>query len=181
MNIDTSRYFGRPVDCSSRMEKEVACYDLLDYLGISYDRVDHDAADTIPACEVVEGYLGAKICKNLFLCNRQKTSFYLLLIPGFKKFLTKDISKQITSARLSFAGEEELLNMMDLLPGSITILGLMNDPDQHIRLLIDEEVLKCDYIGFHPCANTTTLRVAVADLMDKIIPALQHEPTIVSL
>lgn len=172
---------GRPQNTDGRQDREIRSYDFLDRIGVNYERIDHAPADSMEVCAEIDKSLNAVTCKNLFLCNRQKTSFYLLLIPGFKKFLTKDISKQINSARLSFAGEEELLNMMDLLPGSITILGLMNDPDQHIRLLIDEEVLKCDHIGFHPCANTTTLRVAVADLMDKIIPALQHEPTIVSL
>ncbi len=172
---------GRPSDTAGRQDREIRSYDFLDKIGVSYERLDHEPAVSMEVCAEIDKSLNAVTCKNLFLCNRQKTNFYLLLIPGDKKFLTKDISKQINSARLSFAGEEELLSMMDLLPGSITILGLMNDPDQRIRLLIDEDVLRCDHIGFHPCANTTTLRVSVADLKEKIIPALQHEPTIVSL
>ena len=95
MYIDPTRYSGRPADCASRLLKEQRCYDLLGRLGIAYFRVDHDHADTIEACEAVEQVLGEKICKNLFLCNRQKTQFYLLMLEGEKVFKTRDLSKQL--------------------------------------------------------------------------------------
>lgn len=181
MNIDTTRYFGRPVDCSSRMEKEVACYDLLDYLGISYDRVDHDAADTIPACEVVEGYLGAKICKNLFLCNRQKTDFYLLMMDGEKPFHTKDLSKQIGSSRLSFAPAEAMEELLGVTPGSATVLGLMNDSDHKVKLVMDQSVLQEEKLGCHPCINTSSLAISMSEIRGKFLPALGVEPIFVDL
>lgn len=99
MFVDQTVYHGRAED-ANRLDKELRCYDLLDRLGLSYDRVDHDTADTIEACAAVEQVLGAGICKNLFLTNRQQTAFYLLLMPGHKPFRTKDLSHQIGSARL---------------------------------------------------------------------------------
>ena len=130
-------YHGRPEDVSDRLEKEIACYALLDSLGVAYDRVDHDFADTIEACEAVEQVLGEKICKNLFLCNRQKTSFYLLMMPGEKVFKTKDLSKQLGVARLSFASPEDMLRLLNITPGSVSVLGLMNDRENEVQLVID--------------------------------------------
>ena len=108
MHIDPTLYTGRPQNLEGRLPREVACYDLLDRLAIPYTRVDHDPADTIAACHEIEKVLGAPICKNLVLCNRQKTAFYLLLMEGDKPFRTRDLSKQIGSARLSFAAPEDM-------------------------------------------------------------------------
>ena len=174
-------YHGRPEDVSDRLEKEIACYALLDSLGVSYDRVDHDFADTIEACEAVEQVLGEKICKNLFLCNRQKTSFYLLMMPGEKVFKTKDLSKQLGVARLSFASPEDMLRLLNITPGSVSVLGLMNDHDGRVRLLIDRDLLQDAYLCCHPCINTSTLKLRMADAIDVLIPALAHAPTYVDL
>ena len=172
---------GRPQNCDGRLDKEIRCYDLLDKLGIEYQRIDHEAAMTMEACAAIDEALQATICKNLLLCNRQCTDFYLLLMPGDKPFKTKELSKQIGSSRLSFASGEFMEQLLDITPGSLSILGLMNDHDQKVHLLIDEDVLKGEYIGCHPCINTSSLRIRTADLMDKIIPAMGHEPRIVSL
>ena len=119
---------GRPITKERRLDKEVRCYDLLDSLGIEYERVDHEPAMTIEACAAVDEVLGdATICKNLFLCNRQKTHFYLLAMSGEKQFVTKDISKQIGSPRLSFADEAHMEEFLDITPGSVSVLVLMND------------------------------------------------------
>ena len=174
-------YTGRPEDVEGRLSKEVACYDLLDGLGVSYTRVDHDFADTIEACEAVEQVLGEKICKNLFLCNAQKTKFYLLLMPGHKKFKTKVLSKQIGSARLSFADDDHMKEFLGLTPGSVSIMGLMNDLEDHVKLLIDSDVLKDEYFGCHPCINTTSMKLKTSDIIEKFLPAVHHEPTIVDL
>ena len=181
MYIDPTRYSGRPADCASRLPKEQRCYDLLGRLGIAYFRVDHDHADTIEACEAVEQVLGEKICKNLFLCNRQKTQFYLLMLEGEKVFKTRDLSKQLGVARLSFADPADMEKYLDITPGSVSVLGLMNDRENHVQLLMDEDVLKGEYIGCHPCINTSSLRLRTADLMEKILPAIHHEPRIVTL
>ena len=168
-------YHGRPEDVSDRLKKEIACYALLDSLGVAYDRVDHDFADTIEACEAVEQVLGERICKNLFLCNRQETAFYLLMIPDTKVFHTKDLSAQIGSARLSFAKAEYMQQLLDITPGSVSVLGLMNDTAHKVQLLIDEDVLASEYVGCHPCINTSSLRLRTRDLVEKILPAIEHE------
>ena len=172
---------GRPTDCSGRLPKEIRTYDLLDKLGVAYQRIDHEAAMTMEACAAIDEMLDATICKNLLLCNRQCTDFYLLMIPGSKTFKTSVLSKQIGSSRLSFADAQYMEQFLDITPGSVSVLGLMNDHDNRVQLLIDEDVLKGEFFGCHPCINTSSLRLRTADLMEKIIPAMHHEPRIVSL
>ena len=172
---------GRPADCTGRLPKEIRCYDLLDRLQIPYQRIDHDAAMTMEACAEIDKALNATICKNLLLCNRQCTSFYLLMIPGDKHFKTSVLSKEIGSSRLSFAAPEYMEKYLDITPGSVSVLGLMNDTGKHVQLLMDEDILKGDFFGCHPCINTSSLRLATKDLMEKIIPAMEHEPRIVQL
>ena len=168
---------GRPTDTQGRLDKEIRVYDFLDSLRVVYQRIDHEAAMTMEACEEID----RTICKNLLLCNRQETQFYLLMLPGDKVFKTKDLSAQIGSSRLSFAKAEYMEQYLDITPGSLSVLGLMNDKDKMVRLLIDEDVLTGEYIGCHPCINTSSLRLKTKDLVEKIIPAMEHEPTIVKL
>jgi Ala-tRNA(Pro) deacylase len=172
---------GRPATNEGRLDKEIRCYDLLDSLGIEYGRVDHEPAMTMESCEIIDRTLGATMCKNLMLCNRQCTVFYLLLTPGEKVFKTSELSKKIGSSRLSFAKPEPMEEFLDITPGSLSILGLMNDKEKHVNLLIDEDVLKGEFIGVHPCINTSSLRIKTADLMEKLIPAMGHTPTLVQL
>lgn len=172
---------GRPQHTEGRLDKEIRVYDFLDALGISYQRIDHEAAMTMEACEKIDKTLQATICKNLLLCNRQETQFYLLMLPGDKVFKTKDLSAQIRSSRLSFAKAEYMEKYLDITPGSLSVLGLMNDKDKIVRLLIDEDVLEGEYIGCHPCINTSSLRFQTKDLLEKIIPAMEHEMTVVKL
>lgn len=174
-------YHGRPADCTGRLEKEIRCYDLLDSLGVSYQRVDHPAAMTMEACLEIDKALGALICKNLLLCNRQQTAFYLLLLPGEKQFRTSVLSKIIGSSRLSFASGEHMERLLDITPGSLSVLGLMNDHENRVQLLVDTEVLEEEFFGCHPCINTSSLRFSVADLMEKVIPAMGHSPRLVTL
>ena len=174
---------GRPENTDNRLDKEIRVYDFLDKLGVQYQRIDHEAAMTMEACEEIDRALGdnTTICKNLFLCNRQETDFYLLLMPGDKPFKTKDLSAQIHSARLSFAKPEYMEKYLDITPGSVSVLGLMNDSEKKVQLLIDEDVMKEPYFGCHPCINTSSLKFTTEDLMQKIIPALEHEPVTVTL
>ena len=174
---------GRPEISEGRLEKEIRVYDFLDSLGVQYKRIDHEAAMTMEACEEIDRTLGegAAICKNLFLCNRQETDFYLLLIPGEKHFKTKYLSAQIGSYRLSFGKPEYMEKYLDITPGSVSVMGLMNDRENKVRLLIDEYVLKEPHFACHPCINTSSIRFDMKDLTDKIIPAMKHEPTIVKL
>lgn len=172
---------GRPASCEGRLPKEIRCYDLLDRLGVEYQRIDHEAAMTMEACAAIDEALNAVICKNLLLCNRQCTVFYLLMIPGDKSFKTSVLSKEIGSSRLSFAAPEYMEKFLDITPGSLSVLGLMNDKENQVQLLIDEDVLKGAYFGCHPCINTSSLRIATRDLMESILPALNHQPRIVTL
>ncbi len=175
-------YRGRPADLSGRLPKEIRTYDLLDQLGIPYERVDHPATATIEACHAVDKLLNLKICKNLFLCNAQKTSFYLLMIPGEKKFRTAVLSKEIGSSRLSFGPETYMEQFLDITPGSVSILGLMNDFQHRVRLLIDEDVIRNhEYVGCHPCINTSSLKIRTQDLLERFLPYLHITYTVVHL
>ncbi len=174
---------GRPNILDDRQEKEIRCYDFLDGLGIDYYCVDHRdmPADTMEACEEIDKALGCTICKNLFLCNRQKTQFYLLMMPADKPFKTKDLTSQINSARLSFADSDAMLKYLNITPGSVSVLGLMNDTDCAVRLLVDKDVLNDEYIGCHPCVNTASMKIKTTDIFDKIILATNHTKTVVDL
>ncbi len=172
---------GRPDSMEGRLDKEKRVYDFLDSLSVEYQRIDHEKADNMEACREIDEALQATVCKNLFLCNTQKTKFYLLMIPGYKKFKTKDISSQINSSRLSFAPPEYMEQFLDITPGSVSVLGLMNDRDNQVRLLIDEDVVKGEYIGCHPCINTSSLKIKTKDMTEVIIPAMKHDITYVRL
>ena len=181
---------GRPSDCRNRLEREVRTYDLLDELGIHYQRTDHRATDTMAECNEIDAVLGVVICKtvlgvvickNLFLCNKQETKFYLLMMPGDKVFKTKEVSHQIGSTRLSFASTENMYKYLGLAPGSVSIMGLMNDRSKSVQLLIDEDVLKDEYLGCHPCVNTSSLKIKTSDIVQKFLPATGHAYTVVNI
>ena len=172
---------GRPETNDGRLPKEIRVYDLLDSLGISYERVDHAPAMTMEVCAAIDEVLEATICKNLLLCNRQGTAFYLLMLPGNKVFKTSVLSKQIGSSRLSFASAEAMAEFLDITPGSVSVLGLMNDHENRVQLLMDKDILEGEYFGCHPCINTSSLRLKTADLIERIIPAMHHEPIFVEL
>ena len=172
---------GRPVENTGRQQKEIRVYDLLDSLGIEYHRVDHEAAMTMEGCREADEAMGTRMCKNLLLCNRQKTAFYLLMLPGEKVFKTSVLSKEIGSSRLSFADGEYMERFLDITPGSLSVLGLMNDRENAVRLLMDRALLEEEYIGVHPCVNTSSLKLRTRDLLEKILPATGHECTMVAL
>ena len=174
-----------PVDIKpsprGRLLKEIAVYELLEKLKISYLRVDHEAAATVDDCHGVDEALGIHICKNLFLCNRQKTDFYLLMMPGLKKFKTKELSAQLGVSRLSFAEAEYMEEFLDITPGSVSVMGLMNDKDHRVRLLIDRELLQDAFVGCHPCVNTSSLKLRMKDVLEKFLPYVGHGYTVVEL
>lgn len=174
---------GRPDTNEGRLDKEIRCYDLLDKLGMEYWRTDHPDAEayTMEACKEIDDVLEATVCKNLFLTNRQHTDFYLLLMPGDKVFKTKELSSQIGSARLSFGSGEEMEEMLDCTPGSSSIMGLMNDKEKKVRLLVDKDVLEAEFFGCHPCINTTSLKLRTEDVFGKYLKEVDHEMTVVTL
>ena len=170
---------GRPQD--KRIDKEERVYDLLDQLNIDYQRIDHEEANTMEVCLEIEKSLKSTICKNLFLVNSNKSQYYLLMLKENKKFKTKVISKQINSSRLSFGSDEKMLEYLDITPGSVSLLGLMNDYDFKVQLLMDKDLLQDEYLGCHPCINTSSLRIKIKDVFEKIIPSLHHEPIFVEV
>ena len=172
---------GRPDENTGRQDKEIRVYDFLDRLQIPYQRVDHAPAMTMEVCAKIDEALQATICKNLLLTNRQNTAFYLLMIPGQKHFKTSLLSSQIGSSRLSFADGKYMEEFLDITPGSLSVLGLMNDKDNRVQLLMDREILAGEYFGCHPCINTSSLRLKTQDLMDIILPAMGHAPIFVDL
>ena len=174
-------HLGRPKDSAGRLDKELRTYDLLDGLNVEYHRVDHEALETMEACIGVDEALKVSMCKNLFLCNAQKTKFYLLLMPGEKKFKTKDLSKKIGSARLSFGPYEDMERLLDITPGSVSVMGLMNDKDKEVSLIIDEDLIKEPYLACHPCINTSSIKLRTEDVIYKFLPFIDHQPIMVSL
>ena len=172
---------GRPDSVDGRLKKEIKVYDVLDSLGMEYEQIDHAPAMTMEVCRDIDEALGATICKNLFLCNRQKTQFYLLMIPGDKAFHTKEISSQIRSARLSFGDPEFMEEFLDITPGAVSVMGLMNDTGNHVRLLVDEDILKGEFLGCHPCVNTSSLKLRTRDVFGIFLNAVHHDMTVVHL
>ena len=178
MYIDKNRYTTRPTD--DRIPQEFAIYDRLEELSIPFVRVDHDHADTIEFCQEVEAVLGSKICKNLFLCNRQQTEFYLLMMPGDKPFKTKFLSAQLGCSRLSFADENHMRDYLSTIPGSVSALELLFDKENKVRLVIDRDLMNDEYISGHPGISTSTIRLKKEDLL-KYVQAVGHEPTYIDL
>lgn len=166
---------------NGRLLKEMAVYELLEELDIPYLRLDHEAAATVEDCHDVDRRLGIHICKNLFLCNAQQTDFYMLMMPGTKKFKTKELSGQIGSARLSFAGAEYMEAFLNITPGSVSVMGLMNDRDNRVRLLIDRDILADEFVGCHPCVNTASLKIRTQDILEEFLPYVKHDYTAVTL
>lgn len=170
---------GRPQD--KRIDKEERVYDLLDQLNIDYQRIDHEEANTMKVYLEIEKSLKSTICKNLFLVNSNKSQYYLLMLKENKKFKTKVISKQINSSRLSFGSDEKMLEYLNITSGSVSLLGLMNDHDFKVQLLMDKDLLQDEYLGCHPCINTSSLRIKMKDVFEKIMPFLHHEPIFVEV
>lgn len=179
--LDMELYEGRPETESGREAKEIRVYDLLDRLDIKYQRTDHGPADTMEACNEIDAILDVLICKNLFLCNRKKTKFYLLLMPGTKPFKTKELAGQHGIQRLSFASAEDMEKYLDIRPGAVSVMGLMNDSEHAVQLLVDKHVLDGEYFGCHPCVNTSSLKMKTRDVFDVFLPAVEHEPLFVEL
>ena len=171
---------GRPTDITNRSEVEIATYDKLEELNIDFLRVDHSPAETMEACEEIDKVLGVKMCKNLFLCNRQKTDFYLLMLPGDKPFITKEFSKQLGISRVSFAAAEYMQEFLKISPGAVSVMGLMNDTQNRVKLVVDKAVFDESSVGCHPCVNTSSLNIKTDDL-NRFLENTNHKPIFVDL
>jgi Ala-tRNA(Pro) deacylase len=181
MNCHEQTLKTKSPDPFGRLQQEIDSFQLLDRLGIDYAWLDHEIKMTIADCEDIDEILEIKLCKNLFLWNKAHDSYYLLMMPGHKKFITKEVSAQVGSSRLEFAPGEEMEALLNLSPGSVSVLGLMYDTDNRVQLLIDRDVLAHPYIGCHPCINTSSLRMPTTDFLEKLLPAIGHKPIILDL
>lgn len=180
IKIDPTIYKTSPQP-EGRLKKETRVYELLEKLEISFERLDHEIANTIQECEEIEQILDIPIYKNLFLCNKQQTHFYLLMMPGYKGFKSGEISKQLNSSRLSFAPQEFMEEFLDITPGSVSILGLMNDTNHKVKFVVDEDLLRDEYVGCHPCINTSSLKIKTKDLIERFLPYTGHEVVYVKI
>lgn len=176
--VDPTVYDGPPADCPAR---ERAVYDFLSTLPAPYRRASHDVITSHEEAAAVENVLDVAVCKNLFLCNRQKTQYYMLMIPAPKPLRTRDLSDQLGCARLSFGDSDALLEKLNTIPGGVSLLSLIFDPEQKVRLIIDREVMEHEFFGCNPCSLTSTLRFRTDDFWTHILPALGHEPTYITL
>lgn len=174
-------YIGHPACTGKESEAERNTYRFLDAHGISYETFRHEAVFTMEDCAQMEKAIGAPICKNLFLCNRQQTQFYLLMLPRDKTFKTKLLSSELACARLSFADESHMTGMLGIHPGAVSPMGLINEKQENVSLVIDRELLSSEWFGCHPCVNTATLKLRMDDLLGKIVPATGHSYKIVTL
>ena len=166
---------GRPENETGRTETEIHVYDFLDKLGITYERIDHEPVETIEACQEIDRILApAVVCKNLFLTNSREDQYYLLVMLENKKFRSSEVAGQIGSTRLSFASAEKMQEYLEIKPGAVSVMGLMNDHEHHVELLVDEELLEYKQLGCHPCFNTSSLRLRTKDVLEKFVPATGH-------
>lgn len=159
------------------VERDV--YRALDEMGIRYRAVTHPPVFTIEDCKVAEEMLGGIVPKNLFLTPRNKSALYLMLMRPDAAFRTSDISKQIGSSRLSFAGAEPLMRIMRTLPGAISPMGLLFDRERSVQLVVDRALLSEGALLFHPCVNTASIRMSGADFFEKYLPRVGYVPTFV--
>mgnify|MGYP000883445756 CR=1 FL=1 len=180
MRVDKTIYDGRPQEAAVT-DVENAAYDLLEQAGVPFARAQHDEAATIEDCQAVEELLGITICKNLLLNVANKSAYYLLVLPGKKRFKTKELSAMLGCSRLSFSGAADMMRLLGVEPGSVSVLALANDKDRQVTLVIDRDVLEDEYFGCHPCKNTASLRIRTADLVEKILLVMEREPVVVEL
>ena len=153
------------------MKQEI--YNTLDRLDIDYTCLEHPPIMTMEEGMTIAQKLGVSPCKNLFLVNKQK-EYFLLLLSGNKKLSAKSIAKQIGSSHLSFASDEDMKTLLFTTPGAVSMLGLIYDRENKVKLLIDKDVIQADYIGCHPCENTCSLKIRTKDILEVLLPAINH-------
>lgn len=173
---------GRPKNGTGRTDTELRVYDFLDQLWIEYERIDHEAVETMEDCiEIDQALAPAVVCKNLFLTNSKEDHYYLLMMLGDKKFRSSEVAGQIGSTRLSFASAERMKEYLDIRPGSVSVMGLINDTGRRVKLLVDEDLLAHELLGCHPCVNTSSLRLKTGDVLEQFVPATGHDYVVVHI
>lgn len=154
---------------------------LLDKLHIPYERVENDVVETMEECKEIDQALGTEIRKSIFLCNQKKTSFFLVVMPAEKQLDTGALEKKLGVSHLSFASGELMEKHLGTKPGSASIMGLINDEDEYVQLIMDKEVADEEWFGCNPGINTDHLKIKTQDLLKKFLPRIYHKAKIVEL
>lgn len=136
----------------------------LDALGIAYRRYEHAPVETMEDCARIGAGEGARHFKNLFLTNRQGNAFYLVMLDVKKRFRTAQVSRLLGVSRLSFASPEILMEKLSVSPGAVTPLGLIYDSSRSVSVVVDEDIMKAQYVLVHPCVSTASLLITTEDL-----------------
>lgn len=168
-----------PENIKNPTEKKV--FALLDKLKIAYECVENDVVESMEECKEVDEALGTEIRKSIFLCNKKKTSFFLVVMPAEKSLDTATLSNKIGVPHLSFASAEHMEQHLGALPGSASVMGLINDEDDYVQLIIDKEVADCEWFGCNPGINTAHLKMKTSDLINKFLPKINHRAKIMAL
>lgn len=145
-------------------ENEQKVYDVLNELNITYTRYEHEPVYTIEELDKVDIDFKGAHCKNLFTRNRKGDIHYLIVVEESKKVDLKKLSEQIGSTPLSFASEERLFKHLGLKPGAVSPFGIINNEDKKVKVIIDKDLEKLEYIGAHPNVNTATVVLSFSDL-----------------
>ena len=153
----------------------------LDNLNISYELFNHKPVSSIEECKQIEDFIGGRICKNLFLKTTNGKIKILLIIDADKKFITKDISKKLETSRLSFCTADEMTELLNTSPGSLSIMSLIFDKDNSVDLAIDKDVIRDEFIYCHPCQNDATLKIKTKDVIETLIPSFNREYKIIQI
>ena len=151
-------------------------YAKLKALGIPCRCVRHAPAAGADECAVVSQALGALVCKNYFLTTKSRKHWRLCIVRPEARLRTADISRQAGTPRLSFAGDEDLLEMLHVRPGSVSPMGLMFDSAREVRVLVDRALADAPELAFHPCDNTETLAMSSRDFFEIYLPAVGKTP-----
>ena len=144
-------------------EKEKQVYDVLNDLGIPYDRHGHPPVYTVEEAEKQWTDIIGAHCKNLFLRNKKGNRHYLVILEASKAADLKTLNKLLGEDRLSFASEKRLMKYLSLETGAVSVFGLINDRENHVIVVIDDDLKKTEAVNFHPNVNTATVGISFPD------------------
>lgn len=168
-----------PEDARGALETKT--YEELTRLGIKFERVDNDPVEAMDECTEIAGKLGTEIRKTIVVCNRQKTQYYLVILPADKRFDSKRFAQMMQCARVSFASAEDMESILGVQPGSATVMSILNDTDNKVQVVVDKAVADEKWFGCNPGANTTHLKIKTNNLLNNFLPAEGHKPEIIVL
>jgi Ala-tRNA(Pro) deacylase len=168
-----------PATYKSDLQKRV--FGALNDLHIPFQRVDTDEAITMDDCVMIDQRLQMKMVKTLFLCNRQQTEFYLFITCGDKSFRSKDFSHALGISRVSFAPAEMLLTMLHTHVGAATVLSMLEDDDNRVKVVMDKDVTAEEWYGCSDGTTTGYMKLRTDDVMNVFLPFVHHQATVIEV